>query len=304
MAGLFDPITLRDLTLPNRLWLAPMCQYSCEGLDGQVGEWHSLHLTARALGGFGLLVTEATAVLPEGRISPQCAGLWNEAQRRAWQPVVESVHDAGAAIAVQLAHAGRKASTYRPWDRVSGGSPSVPVDGGGWVARSPSPVAYPGFAEPSELSEREVGEVIRAFRDAAVRAADAGFDAVEVHAAHGYLLHQFLSPLSNHRTDAYGGTLENRARLAVEVVEAVRSAVDLPILVRVSATDWIRGGLLVDHVAELGRALRRAGADLIDVSSGGNAPAEIPVGPAYQTPLATEIREFAGIPVGTVGFID
>lgn len=307
MAGLFDPITLRDLTLPNRLWLSPMCQYSCENLDGQVGEWHLTHLVPRALGGFGLLLTEATAVLPEGRISPQDAGIWNEAQRRAWQPVVSAVHRAGARIAVQLAHAGRKASTFRPWDRPSGshgGGASIPVDDGGWVPRAPSPIPYPRYAEPSELTEREVDEVVRAFRDAAVRAVDAGFDAVEIHAAHGYLLHEFLSPLSNERTDAYGGSLEKRAKLAVDVVEAVRSAVDLPILVRVSATDWTEGGLVVEDFAEVGKWLRRAGADLIDVSSGANVPAKIPVGPAYQTPLATQIRESAGIPVGTVGFID
>ena len=307
MTQLFDPISMRDVELPNRLWLAPMCQYSCEHQDGQVGEWHLRHLTTLALGGYGLLITEATAVTPEGRISPQDAGIWNEAQRRAWAPVVDAVHEAGARIAVQLAHAGRKASTFRPWDRSEGShgrGGSVPVGAGGWETVAPSPLAYPGYAEPRELTEREVGELVRAFRDAAVRAVDAGFDAVEIHAAHGYLLHQFLSPLSNEREDAYGGDEERRARFAVEVVEAVRSAVDIPILVRISATDWLEGGLQAEDFDRIGKWLRRAGADFIDVSSASLLPAKLPVGPAYQTPLATTVRAGAGLPVGTVGMID
>lgn len=306
MAHLFDPITLRSTTFDSRLWLAAMCQYSCEERDGIVGEWHRTHLVSRALGGFRTIITEATAVVPEGRISPQCAGLWNEAQRRAWQPIVAAVHDAGAKVIVQLAHAGRKASTFRPWERTAG-SPeragSVPVDEGGWQTVAPSPLAYPGYAEPRELTEREVDGIVRAFRDAAVRAVDAGFDGVEVHAAHGYLLHQFLSPLSNQRDDAYGGTKEKRAKLAVDVVEAIRGAVDIPIIVRISATDWLEGGLTVEDFDEIGLWLRRAGADLIDVSSAAVLPAKIPVGPGYQVHLATHVRERAGVPTGAVGLI-
>lgn len=293
--------------MANRLWLAPMCQYSCENRDGLVGDWHRVHLVTRALGGFGLLITEATAVVPEGRISPQDAGIWGEAQRRAWQPVVDAVHEAGARIAVQLAHSGRKGSTYRPWDRPAGsfgGGASVPAEDGGWQTVAPSEIPYPGYAMPREMTEREVVEVVRDFRDAAVRAVDAGFDAVEIHAAHGYLLHQFLSPLSNEREDTYGGTPEKRAKLTVDVVEAVRSAVEVPVIVRVSATDWTEGGLVVEDFEEIGRWLRRAGADLIEVSSGANVPAKIPVGPAYHAPFATHIREAVGIPVGTVGMIE
>lgn len=306
MAHLFDPITLRDVEFGSRLWLSPMCQYSCEQQDGIVGDWHRTHLASRAFGGFRVLVTEATAVLPEGRISPEDAGIWNEAQRRAWQPVVAAVHAAGAKVVVQLAHAGRKASTWRPWERAAGSGGrggAVPPEQGGWQPVAPSPLPYPGYADPRELTEREVGGVVRAFRDAAVRAVDAGFDAVEVHAAHGYLLHQFLSPLSNEREDRYGGSSENRARLAVEVVEAIRGAVDIPIIVRVSATDWLDGGLVVEDFDEIGLWLRRAGADLIDVSSAALLPAEIPVGPSYQAHFAKHIRESVGIPTGAVGFI-
>lgn len=307
MTQLFDPITLRNLELPNRLWLSPMCQYSCERMDGQVGAWHLRHLTTMAYGGYGLVITEATAVALEGRIAPQDAGIWNEAQRRAWAPVVDAVHEAGARIAVQLAHAGRKASTRRPWDRAGGShgsGGSVPLEEGGWQTVAPSALGYPGYAEPRELSEREAGEIVRAFRDAAVRAVDAGFDAVEIHAAHGYLLHEFLSPLANTRDDSYGGDPERRARLAVDVVEAVRGAVDVPILVRISASDWLEGGLVPEDYHQIGRWLRRAGADLIDVSSASLLPAKLTVGPAFQTPFATSVREGAGIPVGTVGVID
>lgn len=305
MSELFSPIKLRDTEIKNRLWVAPMCQYSCDDSDGIVGAWHLRHYSTFAIGGFGMIITEATAVAPEGRITPFDAGIWNEQQSRAWQEIVAAVQAAGAKIAVQLQHAGRKGSSRAPWDPATPtAGPSVPLQDGGWQTLAPSAIAFPGYEEPRELKASELIEIVAAFRDAALRAVDAGFDAVEVHAAHGYLLHQFLSPLTNHRQDSYGGSLENRARLAVEVVEAIRSAVQIPIIVRVSATDWVEGGLQVDDFGEVGRWLRHAGADLIDVSSGANVPAQIPVGPAYQTPFATQIREEAGIPVSTVGLID
>lgn len=214
--ALFTPLTLRSLTVRNRLWLAPMCQYSAT--DGMPGQWQLVHLAARASGGFGLLVTEAAAVLPEGRITPQCVGLWSDAQAEAWRPVVDAVHERGAAIVPQLAHAGRKGSTYRPWSPVQG---SVPADDGGWTTVGPSPVPFPGYADPVALDETGIARVVEAFAVAARRAVAAGFDGVEVHAGNGYLLDQFLRSSTNRRTDAYGGSKENRARLLLEVMEAV-----------------------------------------------------------------------------------
>ncbi|ROS76571.1 NADH:flavin oxidoreductase/NADH oxidase [Cellulomonas sp. PhB143] len=300
MTHLFQPLTLRGLTIPNRIWLAPMCQYS--SVDGLPGDWHLVHLGARAGGGFGLILTEAAAVVPEGRISPQDAGIWDDAQRDAWARVVAFVQERGSRIGVQLAHAGRKASTYRPWAQQRG---SVAPDDGGWATQGPSPEPYPGFADPQEMSPKEIAAVPRQFADAARRADEAGFDVVEVHAAHGYLLHQFLSPLSNLREDGYGGTLENRSRLLVEVVDAVRAAwpEDKPLLVRLSATEWRDDGLGVDDVAAVSRVLAEHGVDLVDVSSGGNVPAQIPVGPGYQVPAARRVREGAGLPVSAVGLI-
>ncbi|SDB94485.1 2,4-dienoyl-CoA reductase [Sanguibacter gelidistatuariae] len=297
---LFEPLTLRGLTIPNRIWLAPMCQYSA--VDGLPGHWHLVHLGARAQGGFGLVLTEAAAVVPEGRISPQDAGIWSDEQAQAWAPIVDFVRAQGAAIGVQLAHAGRKASTFRPWSPVQG---SVPLPDGGWETAGPSPEAFPGYVAPRELTLAEIADVPAAFAAAARRADAAGFDVVEIHAAHGYLLHQFLSPLSNTRTDAYGGSLENRARLLVETADAVRAVwpESKPLFVRVSATDWLPGGLTVDDVAQLAKVLGGHGVDLIDVSSGGNAPAQIPVGPGYQVPAARDVRGVAGVPVSAVGLI-
>ncbi|WP_043604697.1 NADH:flavin oxidoreductase/NADH oxidase [Cellulomonas carbonis] len=295
---MFRPLALRGLTVRNRVWLAPMCQYSA--VEGVPGDWHLVHLAARAHGGFGLLLTEATAVVPEGRITPQDTGLWSDEQEHAWARVVDVVHAAGAPVAVQLAHAGRKASTYRPWDTRRG---TVPPEDGGWPTVAPSAVAFEGYAEPTAMTTEQVQDVVRAFADAAARADRAGFDAVEVHAAHGYLLHQFLSPLSNHRADAYGGTPENRARLLREVVAAVRAAwpEDKPVLVRVSATDWVEGGLTPDDVAAALVSLD--GVDLVDVSSGGLVPATIPVGTGYQVPLARHVGEVTGLPVSAVGLL-
>ncbi|GAB3652273.1 NADH:flavin oxidoreductase/NADH oxidase [Nocardioides korecus] len=299
MPELFDPVTLRGLTVRNRVWLSPMCQYSA--VDGVPGDWHMVNLGARASGGFGLLVTEAAAVVPEGRITPEDAGLWNDEQRHAWARIVDFVHSQGAAIAVQLAHAGRKASTYRPWAETQG---SVALEDGGWTTQAPSAVAFEGYADPAAMSVEEIADVTTAFADSTRRALAAGFDSVEIHAAHGYLLHEFLSPLSNRREDRYGGSFENRARFLLETVDAVRAALpdDVPLLVRISGTDWIDGGWDLEQSTRLGARLGEHGVDLVDVSSGGNAQASIPVGPGYQVPLAAGVRT-AGVPTGAVGMI-
>jgi 2,4-dienoyl-CoA reductase-like NADH-dependent reductase (Old Yellow Enzyme family) len=296
---LFEPITLRSLTARNRVWLAPMCQYS--SVDGVPDDWHLVHLGARATGGFGLIMTEAAAVVPEGRISPQDAGIWNDEQAEAWRRVVEFVHSQGAPIGVQLAHAGRKASTYRPWATRSG---TVPAADGGWGTVAPSDVAFEGYDAPDALTTEGIADVVQAFADAARRAASVGFDTVEVHAAHGYLIHQFLSPLSNRRQDVYGGSFENRTRLALEVVDAVREALpdSAPLLVRISGTDWITGGWDIEQSRRLGVLLQERGVDLVDVSSGGNALAPIPVEPGYQVPLSAAVRA-GGIATGAVGLI-
>ncbi|MCW2849189.1 MAG: NADH:flavin oxidoreductase/NADH oxidase [Marmoricola sp.] len=299
MPSLFEPITLRSLTVRNRVWLAPMCQYSA--VDGVPNDWHLVNLGARATGGFGLLLTEAAAVVPEGRISPEDAGLWNDEQTQAWRRIVDFVHGQGAAVGVQLAHAGRKASTYRPWADHDG---SVPEAEGGWTTTAPSAVAFEGYAEPAALSVAEIADVVTAFAEATRRAVEAGFDTVELHAAHGYLLHQFLSPLSNRREDDYGGSFENRVRIVLETVDAVRRALPhtAPLLVRISGTDWIDGGWDLEQSTRLAALLKDHGVDLVDVSSGGNAPASIPVGPGYQVPLAAGVRS-AGLPTGAVGLI-
>jgi len=228
MTSLFDPITLRGLTVRNRIWLSPMCQYAIEAEDGVPTDWHLVHLGARATGGFGLVITEANAVSPDGRISPQDAGIWNDEQQVAWARIVDFLHAQGAAAGTQLAHAGRKSSTYSPWR----GTGTVPADAGGWAADGPSALAYEGYAEPHAMTLVEIHAVVDAFAAAARRADAAGFDVVELHGAHGYLLHNFLSPLANRRTDAYGGSFENRTRLMVEVVDAVRAAwpADKPLL--------------------------------------------------------------------------
>jgi len=299
LSTLFEPFSLRSLTVRNRIWLAPMCQYSAT--DGVPNDWHLVNLGARATGGFGLVLTEAAAVVPEGRISPQDAGLWNDEQTEAWRRIVDFVHSQGAAIGVQLAHAGRKASTYRPWAEQTG---SVPAAEGGWPTVAPSAVPFVGYAEPTALSVEEIAAVVTAFADATVRAMEAGFDTVEIHAAHGYLLHQFLSPLSNQREDHYGGSFENRVRLLLETVDAVRAALPdtAPLLVRISGTDWLEGGWDLEQSTRLAVLLGERGVDLVDVSSGGNAPASIPVGPGYQVPLAAGVRE-SGVPTGAVGLI-
>ncbi|MFB4353711.1 NADH:flavin oxidoreductase/NADH oxidase [Microbacterium sp. LS_15] len=301
MSILFSPVTFRSVTLRNRLWVSPMCMYSA--VDGVVQEWHHTHLAQFASGGAGLIVAEATAVVPEGRISPRDAGLWNDEQRDAWTPIVDAIHARGAAAGVQLAHAGRKASTWWPW---AGARGSVPADDGGWITTAPSAVAFEGYATPTELDEAGIDAVVDGFVTASRRAIDAGFDVLELHGAHGYLLHQFLSPLSNRRTDAYGGSLENRARLLLRIVDAVRREVGdgVPLFVRISATDHAEGGFTPGEAATVAAWATEHGADLIDVSSGGLvAHQQIAVHPGYQVPLAETVRQGGRIPVSAVGLI-
>ena len=300
---LFDPLSLRDVTLRNRIGVSPMCQYSSE--DGQAGDWHLVHLGSRAVGGAGLVMTEATAVEARGRISPQDLGIWKDDHVPALARVARFVRAQGAAAGVQLAHAGRKASTARPWE---GGGPLDPGRGG-WrpVVSATSAPFDAGYPEPHALSEPEIDQVVAAFGAAAARVAAAGFDVVEIHAAHGYLLHQFLSPVTNQRTDRWGGSFDNRTRLVREVVRSVRRVWPerLPLLVRVSASDWLGArGWDIDDTVALARLLVADGVDLIDCSSGGIAPrVAIDAGPGYQTPFAVRIRAEARIPTAAIGFI-
>jgi 2,4-dienoyl-CoA reductase-like NADH-dependent reductase (Old Yellow Enzyme family) len=277
-----------------------MCQYS--SVDGLPDEWHLVHLGARAVGGAGLVLTEATAVTADGRISPQDAGIWNDRQAEQWARVVRFVQAQGAAAGMQLAHAGRKASTRRPWE----GRGYVDPADGGWPTVGASPVGYADWPAPRELTPEDLAALTADWVSATRRAEQAGFDTVEVHAAHGYLLHQFLSPLTNTRTDSYGGTFENRVRYPLEVVRAVRDAwpAERPVLVRISATDWAPGGWTLEDAVAFSRLMREAGVDLVDVSSGGLVPEQqVEVGPGYQVPLAAAIREQAGVATGAVGLI-
>lgn len=278
-----------------------MCMYSA--VDGVVQEWHRTHLAQFASGGAGLIVAEATAVVPEGRISPRDAGLWNDEQRDAWVPVVEAIHARGAVAGIQLAHAGRKASTWWPWADERG---SVPESQGGWTTTAPSAVPFEGFAAPAALDQDGIDAVVEGFAAATRRALDAGFDVLEVHGAHGYLLHQFLSPLSNLRDDEYGGSLENRARLLLRVIDVIREVAGdgVPVFVRISATDHAEGGFTPEEAATVSSWATEHGADLIDVSSGGLvAHQQIRVFPGYQVPLAETVRQGGRIPVTAVGLI-
>ncbi|GAA5039251.1 NADH:flavin oxidoreductase/NADH oxidase [Microbacterium fluvii] len=301
MSLLFSPFTVRDVTMRNRLWVSPMCQYSA--VDGVPNEWHHTHLAQFANGGAGLVMAEAAAVSAEGRISPDDVGLYTDAHRDAWAPIVAAIASRGAVPAVQLAHAGRKASTYSPF---AAGRGSVPAAEGGWEAVGPSAVAYEGYAVPHELDLEGIDKVVADFAAAARRALEAGFVVLEVHAAHGYLLHEFLSPLSNLRTDAYGGSLENRARLLLRVIDAVREvAPSAPLFVRFSGTDWADGGWSVDDTIEVARWAAEHGADFFDISSGGLvAHQHIVPEPGYQVGLAARVRREAGVPVNAVGLID
>ncbi len=285
-----------------------MCQYSCgpEAAPGVPNDWHLMHLGSFATGGAALILTEAAAVNPEGRISPRDAGLYNDEQAGAWQRITGFVHRHGAAdtkIGVQLAHAGRKASTYWPF---SGQRGSVPESDGGWATVGPSPSAFDGYAKPAAMTEGQIHGVISDFSAAAVRAVDAGFDTVEIHGAHGYLLHQFQSPLINTRTDSWGRTEEGRNRLMLAVIDAVRNVIpdSMPLLLRISATDWARGGVDLQASVRLAAQAAERGVDLIDVSSGGAvAHQDIKPGPGYQTGFSERIRREAGVPTGTVGLL-
>ncbi len=302
MPSLFDPLVLRDLTLANRIVVSPMCQYSSK--DGFANDWHLVHLGSRAVGGAGLVLTEATAVTPEGRISPDDLGIWTDAHVGALAGIVQFVKREGAACGIQLAHAGRKASTYRPGAPTHG---AVPLDDGGWETMAPSALPFSDtYSRPRAMTADDIATCVGAFRAAASRARHAGFDVVEIHAAHGYLLHEFLSPLSNERTDAYGGSFENRIRLLLEVVSAVREVwpEQAPLFVRLSATDWTPGGWEPESTVALARRLSSYGVDLIDCSTGGNVHgATIPIGPGYQVRFAAQVKHEAGIATGAVGLI-
>jgi 2,4-dienoyl-CoA reductase-like NADH-dependent reductase (Old Yellow Enzyme family) len=298
---LLDPVKLGALQLRNRIVVSPMCQYSSP--DGVPTDWHLVHLGSRAVGGAALVFTEASSVSPEGRISPDDAGIWNDAQAEAWSRIVQFIRGQGATAGVQLAHAGRKAGTDAPW---RGGGP-LDADHRGWTPVAPSVIPFDDdYPAPTALDAAGIAKVVADFRAAAQRARAAGFDVIEIHGAHGYLIHQFLSPLSNTRTDEYGGSLENRSRLLREIILAVRETwpAPKPLWVRLSATDWADGGWDIDECVQLARMLRDEGIDVIDVSSGGTVPhPKIPGGPGYQVPFAARIRREAGIPTATVGLI-
>ena len=302
MSHLFEPLTMRGVTLPNRIAVSPMCQYS--SINGFADEWHLVHLGSRAAGGAGLVFTEAAAVTAEGRISPQDLGIWSDDHVEQLSRITRFIEQRGSVPGIQLAHAGRKASTAPPWENREG---TIGQAEGGWQVVAPSTIPFDtGYAEPAELTADGIRDIVAAFVAAARRAHQAGFRVVEVHAAHGYLLHQFLSPLSNRRTDSYGGSFENRTRLAREVVAAVRGVWpdELPLLLRVSATDWLDGGWNPEQTVELVRQLGPLGVDLIDCSSGGTSlQARIPLGPGYQTAFAERIRRETGSRTGAVGMI-
>jgi 2,4-dienoyl-CoA reductase-like NADH-dependent reductase (Old Yellow Enzyme family) len=302
MPQLFTPFPLRSLSLRHRIVVSPMCQYSCEG-DGLPTAWHLVNLGRYAVGGAALVFTEAAAVSPEGRITPRDLGIWSDAHAAALAPIAAFVKAQGAVPGIQIAHAGRKASTAAPWH---GGAKLSPADGG-WTPLAPSPIPFSAtYPDPRALDPAGITEVIAQFAAAAKRARDAGFDVVEIHAAHGYLLHQFLSPLSNHRDDAWGGSFDNRARLTLDVASAVRAAwpADLPVFIRISATDWADGGWDLEQSVRLASLLRERGVDLVDCSSGGLvATAKIQVGPGFQVPFAKAVRERARIATGAVGLL-
>ena len=300
MSALFDPLTIHNTQFQNRVWVSPMCQYMAT--DGFVGPWHQAHLTAFATGAPGLIMVEATGVVPEGRISIGCPSVEDDAHVAAFKPMIDFAHEHDVKIGIQLAHAGRKAGTMRPWDDHRMAS----IEEGGWQAVSASAIAFDGYPEPRELTIAEIHELTTQFAAAAKRCVDAGFDVIEIHAAHGYLLHQFYSPLSNKRTDEYGGDFIGRTRFLMETVSAVRNAIgdSVPLFVRISATDWVDDGWnLVDSI-EMCTHLRAIGVDLIDVSTGGNVHnAPIKATPGFQVPFASAIRTESGIKTTAVGLI-
>ncbi len=298
---LFDPFRIRDVEFRNRIVVSPMCQYSAK--DGHPQTWHLVHLGSRAVGGAGLVIAEATSVEARGRISPGDTGIYEDSHIESWRPIAEFIRSQGAVPGIQLAHAGRKASVTPPWK----GGKAIARQDGGWVPVAPSATKFDeGFAVPDALDIRAIGEIVDAFSKAAARALSAGFEVLEVHAAHGYLLHEFLSPLCNTRTDEYGGAFENRIRLALQVVQAVRKVWPqrVPLFLRLSASDWKEGGWDLEQTIELSRQLKALGVDLIDVSSGGAVPGvKIPLSPGYQVQFAESIRKQVGIATGAVGLI-
>lgn len=301
MTSLFTPISIRALTLTNRIWVSPMCQYSAD--DGVATNWHDVHIGSFATGGAGMIMMEAAGVTPEGRISTKCLGLWRDDQAERLRPIIDFAHSMGTSIGIQLAHAGRKASCLPPWSD----HPMASVAEGGWECVAPSAISFGGkYPTPRALSKSEIAQLVRSFADAAKRCVRVGFDLVEIHAAHGYLIHQFLSPISNSREDEYGGSFENRIRFMLEIAKAVRDSIpeSMPLFVRISASDWLDGGWTIEDSVELAKRLKSLGVDLIDVSSGGTSSgAPVPVGPGYQVPFAEEIKKKAGIATCAVGLI-
>ncbi|MEP6850322.1 MAG: NADH:flavin oxidoreductase/NADH oxidase [Acidobacteriota bacterium] len=301
MSNLFSELKIRATTFRNRLWVSPMCQYS--SIDGMPTDWHLVHLGTRAVGGAGAVFVEATAVSPEGRISPQDSGIWSEKHRAAFAPITELIRSQGAVAGIQIAHAGRKASTAAPWN---GGKKVEPEDGG-WEPVAPTAIAFEDdYPVPREMDLADIEKAIGDFALAAKRSVDAGFEVIEIHSAHGYLLHEFLSPLSNKRTGEYGGNIEGRMKFPLAVATAVREAVpeELPVFVRISATDWVDGGWDLPQSIEYSKRLKELGIDLIDCSSGAIVPyAKVPAGPNFQVPFAEAIRKEAAIATSAVGFI-
>ena len=301
MSHLFSPLKIRDIELKNRITVSPMCQYSSK--NGFPTDWHLVHLGSYAVGGAGLILTEATAVCPEGRISPDDAGIWNDEQANAYKKITAFIKSQNSIPGIQLAHAGRKASTYSPWK----GTGEVKIEDGGWLTLAPSPIPFAdNFPLPKEMNENDIKLVINQFADAAKRSVDAGFEVIELHFAHGYLVHEFLSPLSNKRTDQYGGNLQNRCRFAIELAKSVRIIIPdgTPLFARISSTDWVEGGWDLDQSIQLAVWLKEVGVELIDCSSGGNiSNAKIPIGPGYQIPFAEKIKNQVNILTGGVGLI-
>lgn len=301
---LFETFTVRGMTTRNRLWIPPMCQYSVDKQDGAPTSYHEHHYAALAKGGVGAVIVEMTGVLPEGRISPFCLGLWSDEHTEAHRRVVQAIHDGGAKAGVQIAHAGRKASSVD--ERTSRDGGSLSIEEGGWETFAPSALAYPGLKEATALTSERIDEIVEAFGKAASRAVEAGYDFLEIHGAHGYLLTQFLSPLSNQREDEYGGSLENRARMIRRVARAMRENMpeDMPLLVRLSATEFLEGGITVEETAQVVTWLKQDGVDMADISTSGNYPAEIRVYAGYQVPMAAQVKKDAATPVAAVGMIN
>lgn len=301
MAKLFESLALRQVEFRNRIWVSPMCQYSSQ--EGMPTDWHLVHYGSRAVGGAGMVFVEATAVAPEGRISPDDLGIWSEAHTAPFQKIARFIKSQGAVAGIQLAHAGRKGSTAAPWN----GGRKVAVENGGWQPVAPSALPFAAdYPQPRQMTKSDLDQAINDFRTAAQRSVAAGFEVIEVHVAHGYLCHQFLSPLSNARTDEWGGSLQNRMRFPLQVAQAVRETVpsNLPVFVRISATDWAPGGWDLEQAIEFCKALKKVGIDLIDVSSGGNVEdAKVPLAPGFQVPFAAAIREQVAMPTATVGLI-